>query len=234
MNSISVDDKNEENIQKLIDINELPEFESVSSIASVERSRSKIKKSFQKPKDRWYQNYSVADTYVPSADITFAASVEKKVEKKPVEYEVGEEVPALAAINYRQGAFGLDIRPKVFDKLTNSWTLLDSGSSVTCTPRLPSDSEDHNFKLKAVNGESIATYGMREVSLQIGRKKYTIDAVITEIPHVIFGWDLFKKYALGFEWNSFGDLLVTTKKLVFHHFYATLRYPTYQYLKFKR
>ena len=122
------------------------------------------------------------------------------------------EISAIEAINYRQGSYGLDTRPKVFDKLSNNWTLLDSGSCLTCTPKEPQDKLDPKLKLRAVNGTSIATYGTRKVNLKMGRKMYSIDAIIADVPQLIFGWDLFKKYSLGFEWNEWGDLLLTDKK----------------------
>ena len=75
-----------------------------------------------------------------------------------------------------------------------------SGTSryvVSLLTTLEAGTEESSFKLKAVNGSSIATYGTRKLSLQIGRKQYSIDAIIAHVPQVIFGWDLFKKYSLG-------------------------------------
>ena len=45
--------------------------------------------------------------------------------------QVGEEVPALAAIAWVKGSQNVDCRPKLFDKLTGTWKLCDTGSAVT-------------------------------------------------------------------------------------------------------
>ena len=122
------------------------------------------------------------------------------------------EMSAVESVNHKQGSFGMDTRPKVFDSATQSWVLIDSGSCVSCVPKSATDKEDQSYTLKSVNGGVIKTYGSKEVTLQMGRKMYKIQAVIADIPQKIFGWDLFRKYALGFEWSEWGDLFITGKK----------------------
>ena len=61
-------------------------------------------------------------------------------------------------------------------------------------------------------GGVIKTFGSKEISIQIGRKAYSIKAVKTEIPQTILGWDLFRKFSLGLEWNDYRDLFITEKK----------------------
>ena len=79
-------------------------------------------------------------------------------------------------------------------------------------PKEPGDVLDPSFRLKSVNGGKISTYGTKQISLQIGRKTYWIEAVIAEVPQRIFGWDIFKKYSLGLDWNEWGDLMIIDKK----------------------
>ena len=73
-----------------------------------------------------------------SADF-LATSMESKSVKP------GESISAIEAIN---GQFpNVDIRPKVFDNITKSWVLLDSGSCVSCYPAAPTDVINPTFKL---------------------------------------------------------------------------------------
>ena len=123
-----------------------------------------------------------------------------------------QEISAIDAVNFRPNSYGLDVRPKVFDNATKSWTLIDSGSCLSVIPKKDSDIKDPYFKLKAVNGGQIDTFGTEKVVLRIGRKTYEIEAIKADIPQKILGWDLFTKYSLGLEWGHFGDLYITDKK----------------------
>ena len=58
-------------------------------------------------------------------------------------YEVGEEVNSIEAVQKQLDSFN-DIRPKVYDKSSDSWVLLDSGSCVSCIPK----SNINKFDLK--------------------------------------------------------------------------------------
>ena len=136
------------------------------------------------------------------------------------------EVSAIEAIRHNPGSYGLDIRPKVYDNKSKSWTLLDSGSCVSTTPKQPGDVIDPNFKLRAVNGGSIATFGTEVITIRIGRKQYDIEAVKVDIPQKILGWDFFKKHSLGFEWGRYGDLFLTDKKAKIKSILKCFRLPT--------
>ena len=122
------------------------------------------------------------------------------------------EIAAIDAIRYKPGSYGLDIRPKVFDSISKQWTLLDSGSCVSCIPKTDSDKIDPNFRLRSVNGSTISTFGSETISIRINRKTYDIEAVKVDIPQRILGWDFFKKHRLGFEWGQYGDLFLTDQK----------------------
>ena len=185
-----------DNIRKLINVNEIQTESRQSFIAAVEQCRPKSA-NFQTTRQKWYQQYTVPGTYYKGP--------EKVIEK----YKVGDEIDAIEAVNEPHCQ---DARPRVFDNISKAWTLLDSGSCVSCVPKEPGDVIDPSFRLKAVNGQSIPTFGSKLVKIRIGRKEYEINAIKAEIPQQILGWDLFQKYRLGFEWGSFGDLFITDKK----------------------
>ena len=191
----------------MVNINEIKTEVSSPIIAAVEQSPfpksaiHKIHKPYIPTRDLWYQKYSLSDTY---------SGVQKKKEpEKEEEYEIGQEVASIEAVN--NPAIQSDVRPRVFDNITKSWTLFDSGSCVSCIPREQGDKIDPSFRLRAVNGQSIPTYGSKVISVRIGRKQYEITAIKTDINQRILGWDLFMKYKLGFEWNQ-GELFLTDRK----------------------
>ena len=84
-------------------------------------------------------------------------------EDDPYNLIVAGEISAIEAVNHPQGSYGLDSRPKVFDKKSNSWILLDSGSCLSCVPKEPGDVVDSKLKLRSVNGGIIQTYGTKEI-----------------------------------------------------------------------
>ena len=196
MNSVEIDTQE---IQKLIDVNSIETKSDSFFVAAVEHHKPTNRLT---TREKWYQKYSL-DSGFTNADPV----VEKNLFD---DIAVGEEVAAIEAVS--QGMFAGDIRPKVFDKISQSWTLCDSGSVITCIPRKPEDSIDPSVRLRSVNGGVIPTFGSEEVSVRFGRKTYTIRAIKADIPQRILGWDFFKKYRLGFDWNDFGDLLLTDKK----------------------
>ena len=132
-----------------------------------------------------------------SWEVEVAKAVSPIAADNPFEnWVAGQEISAVEAINFRPGSFGLDVRPKVYDNISKTWTLWDTGSCVSCTPKKPEDKIDPNFRLKSVNGGHIATYGTEMITVRIGRKTYEIQAVKADIPQRILGWDLFRKYSL--------------------------------------
>ena len=52
----------------------------------------------------------------------------------------------------------MDIRPRLYDKATNQFRLLDAGSQISATCKLPGDEIDDSIRLVAVNGSKIKTY----------------------------------------------------------------------------
>ena len=200
-----IDDCETENISKIVDVNEIKLETSVPIIAAVEQCHSNKSAITSQSHSRtnWNESFSVPQSYCTWDRLECSGK------PGPIQYQTGDTVASIEAVNNPQ--LQIDTRPKVFDNITKSWTLLDSGSCVSCTPKDPEDKVDKAVKLKAVNGQAIPTFGTKLIQVRIGRKQYEIEAIKTDIPQQILGWDFFKKNKLGFEWDS-GELFITDKK----------------------
>ena len=110
----------------------------------------------------------------------------------------GVVIPTLDAVNW---SGNVDIRPRLVEK-SGVERLIDSGAQISATVRLPSDRPDQNVNLVAVNGSKIKTYGVRVINVKIGRKMYSIEAVICDIKQDILGMDFLHKYKLSLEWDD--------------------------------
>ena len=110
----------------------------------------------------------------------------------------GVVIPTLDAVNW---SGNVDIRPRLVEK-SGVERLIDSGAQISATVRLPSDRPDQNVSLVAVNGSKIKTYGVRVINVKIGRKMYSIEAVICDIKQDILGMDFLHKYKLSLEWDD--------------------------------
>ena len=115
-------------IQALIDINEL-KFDS-PFISEVE----------------WRQNDSEPWScypHKPICQVDWDQMISKEVDKiaddNPFVSLIEGEISAAQSINHKQGSYGMDTRPKVLNKSSNEWTLLDTGSVVSCLPRQSTD-----------------------------------------------------------------------------------------------
>ena len=102
----------------LIDINEI-QSDSSPFIATLERCQN-----------NWSdKNVWSCYTSKPHCQVQFEQAVSQAVESiaedNPyLKVEPGE-IAAISALNHKPGAYGLDIRPKVFDNKQKVWTLLD-------------------------------------------------------------------------------------------------------------
>ena len=74
---------------------------------------------------------------------------------------------AIEAID--QGGQSWDMRPHLFDGVTKTQILLDSGAQVTAYPPDPGDVVDQSISLKAVNGTKLKCFGYKDVTVQINR-----------------------------------------------------------------
>ena len=177
-------------IQNFIDENEMKTCTSSFSVSAVEQvsenkpSYSHIPK-YETTQSKWYQNYTVPDGYYN-----------------------WESVASIDSVAETEG----DIRPKIFDGIDKTWTLIDGGSVVSCIPKKPGDVLDSSLRLRSVNGGIIPTFGSEEICVRLGRKEYKIQAIKADIPQRILGWDFLRKYRLSLDWNEFGDLFLIDKK----------------------
>ena len=123
-----------------------------------------------------------------SWDKLVLAAIERASQVNPylADLPLGSVVPAVEACNWQGNN---DVRPRLWDQASKSFRLIDSGSMISATKKLPSDKEDNSFKLVAVNGSTIKTYGVRDIVIKIGRKEYKMPAVICDISQDILGSD---------------------------------------------
>ena len=81
------------------------------------------------------------------------------------------EGTVISAVEAKCWALGrnCDIRPRLHDKSTGVDRLVDSGSQISVTKKGPDDKIDHSFKLVAVNGTKIDTFGVKTLQVKVGR-----------------------------------------------------------------
>ena len=60
---------------------------------------------------------------------------------------------------------------------------------VSCVPKSPDDKLDRNTTLRTADGRPMQTYGKKKVTVQLGRKAYTIEAIVTDVSQRILGMD---------------------------------------------
>ena len=114
-------------------------------------------------------------------------------------------VNVMADIAATSGQF--DLRPRVFDQLSASWLLIDSGAACTVYPvqncsQIPPI--DKTKSLQAVNGTKIETYGKQRVKFKFGAKTYEYDVIVARVPEIICGWDFIANFKLDLVWNPQG------------------------------
>ena len=119
-------------------------------------------------------NRSQAESKVVNSNwnemVVAALSIAENINPYKADLPVDTVVRAVDALDWRIGQRGCDIRPHLFDKAKGVNRLLDSGSQISVTKKKPEDKFDNSFKLVAVNGSKITTYGVREIEIKIGRK----------------------------------------------------------------
>ena len=143
-----------------------------------------------------------------------ALQVASAVDPFETDLPVGVIIPTLDAVGWSSGRRNVDIRPRLVDKSSGEVRLLDSGAQISAAAKGPEDKLDNNIKLVAVNGSRINTYGTRQIEVKIGRKAYSVTAVVCDIAQDILGMDFISKYKLGFEWDEFdqSELFITDKR----------------------
>ena len=93
------------------------------------------------------------------ASVETFKSVAKATDSGKSAVPIGTVIPAVEAVHWSIGDQNCDIRPRLTDKSTGVERLLDTGSQISTTQRRPDDKEDESFRLIAVNGSKIKTYG---------------------------------------------------------------------------
>ena len=103
--------------------------------------------------------------------LTLAAmSVAERVDPFQADIPAGVVVSAAEALNWSNPS--CDVRPRLLDKSTGTFRMIDSGSQITACVKCPEDKIDNSVKLIAVNGSTIPTYGFRKLNVKIGRKNF--------------------------------------------------------------
>ena len=124
----------------MVDINEI-QSDTSPFIATLERCQLLANNSWAS-----YQFKPVCQSQFENAVSKAVASI---AEDNPYLTVKEGEINALDALKHIPGSYGLDIRPKFYDKKTQSWTLLDSGSCVSITPKGPKDVINPEFRLSS-------------------------------------------------------------------------------------
>ena len=91
-----------------------------------------------------------------------------------------------------------DLRPRIFDKETNQWILVDTGSQCSVSKAQLHDVLQPDLLLEAADGSRLKCYGTKPLNLRLGRKEYHIDTVISNTTDTILGMDFIDKYKLEF------------------------------------
>ena len=146
--------------------------------------------------------------------VVAAMTVAEAVNPFESDLPAGTIIPAVNAVDWLKGNRNCDIRPRLVDKSSGEARLLDSGSQISITAKKPEDKIDNSFRLVAVNGSKIDTYGIRNIEVKINRKSYSMPAVVCDIQQDILGMDFISKYKLNFEWDEFdqSELYLVDKK----------------------
>ena len=63
---------------------------------------------------------------------------------------------------------------------------------ISCIPKSPEDKIDHNTTLRTADEKPMRTYGTKKITVQLGRKAYSVEAMITDITQRIVGMEFFQ------------------------------------------
>ena len=84
-----------------------------------------------------------------------------------------------------------DMRPHVYDRVSQAWCLVDSGAQLSIWPRTyyPRATKNARPCLKAVNGSPIDTYGIRTRKLRLGKLVIRHATIVADVKRPILGYD---------------------------------------------
>ena len=99
-----------------------------------------------------------------------------KIQTQNYLWKPGDELHGPVEVALASESAVVDCRPKVFDGVSNTWRLMDTGSMCSVVKKTDQDVIDKSRVLQAVNGTSIESYGQKEIHVRIGRKTYSISS----------------------------------------------------------
>ena len=114
LSGISIDDSEYEERQNFINVNEF-KTESSLQIAALEPCQTGLD-----IKNKWYQTYTVPESYTTWSELDLQPNTQSAVKSNSSSYHSGDVVSAIEAI-CGKSIPDLDVRPKIFDKATNTW-----------------------------------------------------------------------------------------------------------------
>ena len=99
-----------------------------------------------------------------------------------------------------------DLRPRLFDKLSGTSILLDTGACCSIWPKehFQNLTLDESKKFQAVNGTHIDTFGERMVKIRVGNMEYHHKVIPASISEAILGWDYLVRFRLDLKWAKNG------------------------------
>ena len=147
--------------------------------------------------------HSVKPVVQQKWDKSIAQAVSLAEKCQPYIFELNREQPSMSKV---------DFRPRLFDG--TQWALLDTGTMVSVYPKVQYKDAILNthVSLEAVNKSHLPTFGTRTKQVKIGRKTYTQDVILADVPTPILGFDFIKKHRLSFDWNRWGDFILYDKR----------------------
>ena len=99
----------------------------------------------------------------PKSQVDFENQIRKEVaqcsEINPFleSFPTGTKISSLEAASWNKNSRQNDIRPRLYDKGSNIHRLVDTGSEISTTTRLPSDKLNPSLTLQAVNHSPMKT-----------------------------------------------------------------------------
>ena len=122
----------------------------------------------------------------------------QRCERTPLQFSVFKKLKR-QLVETATSSFPSPSRLFISDRSTKKIFLIDTGSDISCFPRLsmPSHLRRSNYLLQAANNSKIATFGQVTFSLNIGlRREFKWKFVIAEVSCPIIGSDFLAHYAL--------------------------------------
>ena len=117
----------------------------------------------------------------------FGRGLEKwgEYEFKPSCQTLFERQVQQAAIEIAASDHYTDVRPRMQDKFSGKFILIDSGAAVSCWParQFPDAQVDPSRNLQAVNGATLPTFGTKSITFKVGNHIFTHDFILSTVRH---------------------------------------------------